>query len=74
MTKRKMGIMTRILLLLAGLFLSLLGFLSIVCAITAVVISLTGKTSDISHPGGRLVFEIFIIIIGEIFLAFGIAV
>ena len=35
---------------------------------------MTGKMSDISHAGARIMFEIFIIIIGEIFLAFGIAV
>jgi len=69
-----MEITTRILLLLAGLFLSLLGFLSIVCAITMVAISISGMTSDINHTGGRILFEIFIFIIGEIFLAFGIAV
>lgn len=73
LTKLKMEITTRILLLLAGLFLSMLGVLSVVCAIAMVAISVSGMTSDINHTGGRILFEIFIFIIGEIFLAFGVA-
>ena len=69
-----MGIGKKFLSILTGLFLSLLGFMSIICAICMVVISLTGRMSDTSHPSGRIFFEIFVIIVGEIFLAFGIAV
>lgn len=57
-------------MLIFGLSLGLLGFLSLIISITMMV----GSFYDINDPVGRIYFTIIKFIIGELLLAFGVAV
>ncbi len=69
-----MGIIKRILLLLFGFLSGLFGFLSLVVAVAIIALELSGnKNMDKMDSATKIYMIGFLIIICELFLAFGIA-
>ena len=69
-----MGIIKRILLLLFGFLSGLFGFLSLVVAVAIIVLELSGNKNMEKMDSATKIYMIgFLIIICELFLAFGIA-
>lgn len=64
-----MRIIKHILLLLFGALSGIIGFISIVVSISSMIISF----SDIDHTFGRIFMTIWVFVVSEVLLAFGIA-
>jgi len=64
-----MRILYRIALLVFGLFSSILGLISIIVSLITMIFS----CSDITDPAERIFMAIWIFVLGELFLAFGIS-